>query len=141
MKFKKKRIYSSLSQPEQPHESLLSMRISWYQVSKNTMYTMAQVKTTGALLGLMLQQKKIIYSDVGRKTDFTKLIKKSKLWMVSDVEGNFNYMIFALCRQSLTSTDKMKFYCLYLPVNQLISYFISSNSLHLQTQAYIQFLH
>lgn len=52
-----KRVYSSLSQPEQPHESLLSMRISWDQVSKKTMYTMAQVKTTGALLGLMLKQK------------------------------------------------------------------------------------
>lgn len=112
-----KRIYSSLSQPEQLHESLLSMRISWYQVSKKTMQTMAQVKTTGALLGLMLKQKKTIYSDVGRKIDFTKLTKKSNLRMVSYVEGNFNYMIFALCRQSLTSTDKMKFYCLYLSIS------------------------
>lgn len=77
---------------------------------------MTKVKATRVLLGLMLKQKKIICSDAGRKLGYTELTKKSKLWMVSDVEGNFNYMIFALYK-SLTSTYKMKFYCFYWSIS------------------------
>ena len=55
---------------------------------------MAQVKATGAFPGLVLKQRKIIHSNTRRKIVFTELIEKSKLW-ISDIEGNFNYMVFA----------------------------------------------
>lgn len=38
---------------------------------------MAQVKATGALLGLVLIQGKIIYSNAGRKIGFAELTKNS----------------------------------------------------------------
>lgn len=39
---------------------------------------MVQVQATRALLDFMLKQRKIIYSDAGRKIGFTELIKTCK---------------------------------------------------------------
>lgn len=71
------------------------MTASAILVSKETMCdffpTMAQVKATGALLRLVLKERKIIYSNAGIKIGSTKLTEKSKL-CISDVEGDFNYL-------------------------------------------------
>lgn len=106
-KVQKKQICSSVAwaTPCITSQHELLMVLSTILVSKETdlFYTMAHVKATEAFLGLVLKQRKITYSNAGRKICSTELTEKPKLRMINDIKVNFNYLIFASHMWTLTT--------------------------------------
>lgn len=123
-KVQKKQIYSSVAwaTPCITSQHELLMVLSSILVSKETdfFYTMAHVKATEAFLGLVLKQRKVTYSNAGRKMRSTELTDKPKLWMINDIKVNFNYLIFASHMWTLTTQIRN---CLYQSANFIFHIF------------------